>query len=263
MHGAFRLLAFKCEPELNAVLVIFDAALLVVALHDRLDDRESDAAAPVLTGPGFIHLIELLPDLIDILLWDRISGIEHGNADEAVLPDDPHVDLLIMIEMVQRITHIVGDDFLDLEFISPDKNRILSVHRDLRSLLLKKQRHAGNNAPDQLRDIEPLHRHLFRAELELVQREQLADHIVHLGGLIDNNVAVEVPALRILRDIVLESLRIAGDQRDRRLQLMGHIVKELFAHLIDLRFSLIVLQKLDICSLKLADRLLQLSGATT
>ena len=162
--------------------------------------------------------------------------------------------------MVQGVAHVVGDNFLDLELVSPDIDRLICINGDRCPLVLDEEFHPGYHAFYQLNDIKALHSYLVISELELVQCEKLSDHVVHFRRFIYYDIAVEVSALLILSNVVLQTFGIARDQGNRRLQLMGDIVQELLAHLIDLGLALIVFLQLDICRLELTDRLLKLVG---
>ena len=78
----------------------------------------------------------------------------------------------------------------------------------------------------------------------MVERQQLFHHIVHFGRLVHNDITVKFPALRIVIDTLLQALRIALDQSDGRLQLIGYIGEKFLTHLSNLFLLLNVLLQL-------------------
>ena len=226
-------------------------------VHDRLHDRQADPAAAILPRACLIHFVELIPDLIDILLGNRIAGIEDGRRHDSVLCPDAHIDLPVIIQMIERITHIVRDDLFDLELISPHVDRLTDLERDSGSLLGNQETHPRDHTVDQGSQVEPLHHCLVISKLQLIKRQELFDHGIHFIRLVNDDIAVKLPALRIVCNIILESLGVPGDQRDRRFQLMGDIVEEFLADLIDLILQLDVFLKLNIGCLQFGNCLLQ------
>ena len=69
------LLGIEREPEIHTGPCILHTALLVVGIHDGLDDTEAEATAAIGAGMRLVHLEELLPDLLQVLLWNRLAGV--------------------------------------------------------------------------------------------------------------------------------------------------------------------------------------------
>ena len=103
------------KPESDAVLVIFDAIVPVVEVHDRLYNGKPDSGAAVSPGPGLVHLVELLPDMGQGLLGDGPAGVEDSDAGFAVCDVTADIDdlfrrrarLAARLHMVQGIAVIV------------------------------------------------------------------------------------------------------------------------------------------------------------
>ena len=72
------------KPELHSAFHISHSAGLSVWVHDRLHDRQPDSAAAVFPRMRLIHLIELRPQIRDILIRDIISCVKYR--DESFLP---------------------------------------------------------------------------------------------------------------------------------------------------------------------------------
>ena len=47
----------------------------MVGIHDGLDDTEAEATAAIGAGMRLVHLEELLPDLLQVLLRNRLAGV--------------------------------------------------------------------------------------------------------------------------------------------------------------------------------------------
>ena len=70
----------QLEPEHNPILDVVDAVLMAMRIHDGLDNRKADAGTAVSAGAGLIHLVELDPDLRELLFGDVLAGILYGNS---------------------------------------------------------------------------------------------------------------------------------------------------------------------------------------
>ena len=150
------------------------------------------------------------------ILRDRHTGIEHRNSGMSVHFLDLYLDNLFFFAMVDCIGKIVHQDFFDLEFIAPDIDLLRLIHMDGNAVLLRKKICGLQIIVHKCRDIKALHRNNIVAGFELVERQKLFDHVVHLRRFVHNDVAVKLPALRIGIDVLQKSLRIALDQCDRR-----------------------------------------------
>lgn len=71
-------ICLQCEPECHTVVVILAAALLLEGIHNGFYDGKADAASAVFPCSRFVHLEEFHPYLVEILLRDRVPGIENG-----------------------------------------------------------------------------------------------------------------------------------------------------------------------------------------
>ena len=78
------LLGVQRKPEVHAGTRIFHTAMLMMGCHNGLYDAESEAAAAVGPRMRLVHLEELLPYLLQILLRNRLSGIGHMDGDRSV-----------------------------------------------------------------------------------------------------------------------------------------------------------------------------------
>ena len=119
--------------------------------------------------------------------------------------------------MMEGIAHIVAYYLLCLEFIRPHIHWLLLPEDDLCLRLLGKDLHALDNASYKFRQIKPLEHDVFIAKLQLIQRQQILNHLVHLRRFIHDDVTVEFPAFRVFIDSFPQPFRISLDQGDRRL----------------------------------------------
>ena len=92
----------------------------------------------LLTTPYILWMvvIEFLPDMWQIFLRNRRSGIEYGNFCHIIFLGDLDLDHLLTIDMVQCIVDIVPDNLLNLKLICPDINRVLVAENHLCFFLL-------------------------------------------------------------------------------------------------------------------------------
>src|SRR5699024_9815729 len=92
--------ALELKPEFYAIVIVDHAAFLMHAVHNSLNNRQTDTAASVLSGPGFIHFIKFDPDLVQIFLRDRIPCIKYGHPYQISFLKDLYLDFFIIIHMV-------------------------------------------------------------------------------------------------------------------------------------------------------------------
>ncbi len=137
--------------------------------------------------------------------------------------------------MIERIGEKVGHHLFDLKFIGTHIHRLLLLlKQDLRLFLLDQDLRILQHTLGQVHDIETFHEQPVMAGFQLVERQELFHHDVHLGGFIHDDLTVEIPALHVVHDVIFEPFRVTLDQGDGRLQFMGYIIQEFLAHLIDL-----------------------------
>ena len=191
-----------------------------MTVNDGFYDGEADAGSAVFTRSRLIDFIKFVPDLRQIFLRNRIACIEYGRRHDTVLLRQPHINLLVIVKVVERIAHIVCHDLFNLKFIAPHENRIIFIERNVGSFILDYNLHPGNHAFNQLDNIKTIHRHLVISEFQLIERQELLDHVIHFRGFIYNDVAVEIPAFLVRSDIVLQAFRIPLNQGYRRLKLV-------------------------------------------
>ncbi|GFI49595.1 hypothetical protein IMSAGC020_00795 [Lachnospiraceae bacterium] len=202
--------------------------------HNSLHNRKADPVASVLAAVGLIHLIELLPDMPDILIRDRSSGIKHSRPGLPIRSLKPDLHNLLFACMVERIADIITYHLFHLELVRPHIDRLLLPEDHMDPLLLRKNLHTLQDAPYKLRQIEPLKHNVLIPEFQLIQGQQVLHHLIHLRGLVYDHVTVEFPALLIIADTFPQTFRISLDQRNRRFKLMRNISQKLIAHLLKL-----------------------------
>ena len=103
--------------------------------------------------------------------------------------------------MVQGIAYIVCHNLFDLKLIGPYINRLLRLKDHFCILLPDHDIHGLKHAADQGYDIKPLHYNCIFAGFQLIQCEKIFYQFIHLGGFIHNDIAIELSALRIIRNI--------------------------------------------------------------
>ena len=116
--------------------------------------------------------------------------------------------------MIQGVAQVIRNHFFNLKLISPDNSRLRPPVENLRLLLLSQEGNRLDLVADHGDKIKSLHYYLLISGFQLIQSQKLPNQIIHLGGLVHDYVAVELPALFIIVDALLESLRIALDQGD-------------------------------------------------
>ena len=253
-------ICLQCEPECHTVVVILAAALLLEGIHNGFYDGKADAASAVFPCSRFVHLEEFHPYLVEILLRDRVPGIENGCLYDIPFFFAADLNRVVVVQMVEGIRQIVGDNLLDFEFIAPDIERV-AAGKEHFCLFLADQdvgglQHAFNHGVQ----IEPFHIDLILTELELVQVQEFFDHLVHLCRLVDDDIAVELAAFLVVVDVVFQAFRITLNQSDRGFQLMCDICEKLAAHFINLRFFVNIFLQLNVRTFQLGNRLLKLFG---
>ena len=159
--------------------------------------------------------------------------------------------------MIHRVGEKVHKYFFYFKFIRPciDGRILFHPHRDI--ILFGQDRRRLDIILHQCRNVEAFHSHHIVAEFQLVQRQKLFHHVVHLRRFIHDDITVELSALRIIIDVLLQSFRIALDQSDGSLQFMGDIRQELLTHFIDSFLFLHIPLQLIIRSLQFRNRLFQ------
>ena len=229
-------------------------------IHQRLYDRKADTAAPVFSGARFVHFVEFLPQMRQTLLGNRLAGIKDGHPHRMLLLLQLQDDLSLPAAVVDGVREIVGKNIRSHPPVTPDIAGLIIVHVDLDLMLVGEHLRRRKEGFDVLRQVKPLHVGHFVAELDLVQRQQLLHHAVHLLRLVHDHIAVKASALRVIVDRLRQPFRVSLNQGDRRLQFMGHIGEKLFAHLVNLFFFLNVLLQLVVRCFQFGDRLLQRLG---
>ena len=117
-------ICLQCEPECHTVVVILAAALLLEGIHNGFYDGKADAASAVFPCSRFVHLEEFHPYLVEILLRDRVPGIENGCLYDIPFFFAADLNRVVVVQMVEGIRQIVGDNLLDFELIAPDIERV-------------------------------------------------------------------------------------------------------------------------------------------
>ena len=116
--------AVERKPELYAIVIILYTILLVQAFHDGFYDRKPDTTSTVFSGPCLVHFVKFIPQFRNILLRDRCSCVKYSHSDTVILRDHTDLDLLLTVQMIQCVAGIVRHNFLDLELICPDIDRL-------------------------------------------------------------------------------------------------------------------------------------------
>ena len=197
-------ICLQCEPECHTVVVILAAALLLEGIHNGFYDGKADAASAVFPCSRFVHLEEFHPYLVEILLRDRVPGIENGCLYDIPFFFAGDLNRVVVVQMVEGIRQIIGDNLLDFEFIAPDIERV-AAGKEHFCLFLADQDVGGlQHAFDHGVQIEPFHIDLILTELELVQVQEFFDHLVHLCRLVDDDITVELAAFLIVVDVVFQ-----------------------------------------------------------
>ena len=117
--------------------------------------------------------------------------------------------------MVDCIAQVVCDYLLDLKFIRPYINRRLSIKIHLNLILFEQDLRRVHNAANQFRQIETIHHRLIVSAFQRRQCQKLLNHLVHLVGLINNNITIIVAAFLLLAHSFLKTFRVSLDQGDR------------------------------------------------
>ena len=139
------------------------------------------------------------------------------------------LDNPLSLHMVDRIADIISQHLLCLKFICPYIDCLLHFSGSPSPRPAGSKSHSfaalrGLSLPDQI--LSWTIRHL-RIPTDLMSAEFFY-HLVHLIGLIDDDVTVKFHALRIIMDPFFQSFCITLDQCNWRLQLMGYISDKFF-----------------------------------
>ena len=146
----------------------------------------------------------------------------------------PDTDVMVAAKMIHGVVQIIGHNFLDLEFIPHNHQGFRHIYAHLCRILLNEDAGGIDQVMHQLRDIKGCNARRVVSKFQGRQGQKLAYHLVHLVGLIHDDLTVITAAFFILAHAVAYPLRIALDQGNRCFQFMGDIGNELFSHLIDL-----------------------------
>ena len=95
----------------------------MMGIHDGLHNGKTDAGPAVFSGPRFIHLIELHPQVGKRLLGDRRSRVKYRYPDLISISRNADHDFFLPSGVMDGIAQIVGHHFFDLKFICPDPHR--------------------------------------------------------------------------------------------------------------------------------------------
>ena len=164
---------------------------------------------------------------------------------------------LHVVHMVDRVAQVIGQDFLNLEFIPPYLEFSGANIAQGSVFLIGKDPVGGHLPGDQFSQIKPDHLHGIVAELQLIEREELADQRIHFLRFIHDHAQIVVPGFRVIRDRILQALRVPLDQGEGRLELMRHIGQEFPAHVVCPGPLLQALLQFIVRGLELGDRTLQ------
>ena len=122
------------------------------------------------------------------------------------------------------IAQVILNDLLQHELICPYHQFFRAVQRDLTGMIPGQHRGSLHHTAQKFRHIELLPGQCHITRFQLVQIQQALHDMIHLFRFINNDIAVEIPAVRIvIRDPVLQPLGIPLNQRNRRLQFMRYI----------------------------------------
>lgn len=86
-----------------------------MCFHDCLDNGKTDAAASVFPGSCLIHLIELSPEIIQILLGYMLPCVKYRDAYLVPFPEYADSNLPLPVQVIHGIVQVVGDDLLYLD----------------------------------------------------------------------------------------------------------------------------------------------------
>ena len=162
--------------------------------------------------------------------------------------------------MVQCIACIIGHNLFNLKLIRPYIYRFCFFKNHSCFFLFDHNMHRTKYTPDQRYNVKSFHHRGIFTGLQLIQRQQVFDQLVHLWSLIHNNFTVKFPAFRIIGNIFIQPLCISLDQCNRSFQLMRNIIKKFLTHLINFNLIFYVFLKLVISRFQLWDRALKFSG---
>ena len=125
--------------------------------------------------------------------------------------------------IVIGVAQIVLQHLLQHKLVSPHPKLLRGGKRHLAVMIFSQDRGGLHHAADHFHKVKVLQSQLHLAGFNLSQVQQTFDDVIHLFRLVNDHVAVKVPALRVVVDIILQSFGLALNQSNRRFQLMGDI----------------------------------------
>ena len=137
--------------------------------------------------------------------------IEYNDPDFIFIFFQPYFNPFLPFQMVHGIVQIIRDDLFYLKFICPHPHRSLLPKYNGRPFLLQKYACGREYALNQGHDIKLFHHRHVIAEFKGCQGKELFYHLVHLIGLIHDDITVVIPAFRILRHAFGQSFRVSLD----------------------------------------------------
>ena len=137
---------------------------------------------------------------------------------------------------MEGVAYVIGHNFFCLKLVCPYIKRLCLIKDHPGFFLLNHDIHSGKNTFDQRSQVKTLHNCRIFSRFQLVQCEKVLNQLVHLGRLVNNNITIEIHALRIIIDILFQTLCISLYKSNRGFQLMGNIVQEFLSHFIDFYF---------------------------
>ena len=191
--------------------------------YDALRDRKAQACSADFSGPGFVHAVEPLIDLIEGLLGDTYAGVLDAHIEIVEIRIDRHSYLAVVPVVLDGVLHQVRDDHghLDLVDLRDD-----FTHADHRQLYVSFLRDGPDPAKDQLHhliDIGLLDAELGVLAVHAHKCEEFRDDLVLAVDLI-LYIHHKFP-VHFYRDIVLLDQGVGQDLHGGHgsLQLVGNI----------------------------------------
>ena len=122
---------------------------------------------------------------------------------------------MVAAKMIHGVGQIIGHNFLDLEFIPHNHQGFRHIYAHLCRILLNEDAGGIDQVMHQLRDIKGCNARRVVSKFQGRQGQKLAYHLVHLVGLINNNITIVVAAFFLLAHSFLKTFRVSLDQGDR------------------------------------------------